>query len=167
MNLQVVNDLFKSSQRFAQSSVLNTHMRLHTGRPEVCKICEQRFCRPAELRLHMRKHTGMKGSKFNVPQLSASNLRLKILFPVKIYQHHSSTNSEIFLLLIIFLFTLLFYLSICPMHFWHEHTTIISCLSYILLHLTIHSFSIWSLHLVSCPFWQLHFTSCPMFRLSW
>lgn len=33
-------------------------MRLHTGRPEVCKICDQRFCRPAELRLHMRKHTG-------------------------------------------------------------------------------------------------------------
>lgn len=43
---------------FAQSSVLNTHMKLHTGRTEVCDICNQKFCRPAELRLHMRKHTG-------------------------------------------------------------------------------------------------------------
>lgn len=33
-------------------------MKLHTGRPELCVICDKRFCRPTELKLHMRKHTG-------------------------------------------------------------------------------------------------------------
>lgn len=59
-NVYVYNYFLIKRKGFAQSSVLKTHMRLHTGRPEVCNICNKRFCRPAELRLHMRRHTGEK-----------------------------------------------------------------------------------------------------------
>ncbi|XP_063930139.1 zinc finger protein 883-like isoform X2 [Zophobas morio] len=45
---------------FSQTSVLRTHMLIHTGRPVSCNLCPKRFCRPAQLRLHMRDHTGEK-----------------------------------------------------------------------------------------------------------
>lgn len=46
------------SKSFRQSSTLNTHLTLHTGKTHLCPTCGKRFSRKSFLNVHIRTHTG-------------------------------------------------------------------------------------------------------------
>lgn len=64
------------------TNTLNSHIKLHTGRPEQCKICKRRFCQKSQLNFHMRQHLGnlpYKCEHCNTKFMQMSHLKAHII----------------------------------------------------------------------------------------